>query len=137
MRKPDVVIGKNYLERWFLIPRNRFLNIYLHKFSGSDDDRALHDHPWSSVSILLSGKIHEVLRDKNGKQFENHGLRRFLPKFRSPRYAHRIVLESRFAWTIFITGPRVRRWGFFCKQGWRDCKAFTAIDNNGNERGCV
>ena len=45
--KPKV-IGKNYLSRWHIIPRNRYFNIYLHKFVGSDDDRALHDHPWRS-----------------------------------------------------------------------------------------
>jgi hypothetical protein len=134
--KPSVVIGDNYLSRWYLIPRNRYFNIYLHRYTGSDDARALHDHPWLSMSILLAGQIHEVCRDKYGMKLENHRLRRFIPKYRSSTYAHRIVLESQTAWTIFFTGPRVRRWGFFCKQGWRDYEAFTTIDSNGVERGC-
>lgn len=33
-----------YLLRWYIIP----LNVYLHKFMRSDDDRALHDHPSDS-----------------------------------------------------------------------------------------
>ena len=33
-----------YLHRWYVIPRNRFLNLYLHKFLRDDEDRALHDH---------------------------------------------------------------------------------------------
>jgi len=35
MRKPDFVIGRAgapYLERWWVIPRNRWFNIYLHHF---------------------------------------------------------------------------------------------------------
>lgn len=43
----DFTIGgheRPYLLRWFIIPRNRFFNIYLHKFLRSDDDRALLDH---------------------------------------------------------------------------------------------
>ncbi len=44
MRKPDfTVIGQGteevpYLQRWWVIPRNRWFNIYLHKFQHSDDD---------------------------------------------------------------------------------------------------
>ena len=52
MRAPDEVIGTNYLERWHLIPRNRFFNVYLHKFSGPDSCRELHDHPWWNLSII-------------------------------------------------------------------------------------
>ena len=59
---PDQVIGgrqRPYLLRWFLIPQNRFLNVYLHRFLRSDDDRALHDHPWWNVSLLLEGAYTE------------------------------------------------------------------------------
>src|ERR1700710_2371105 len=63
-RKPDVLIGKQddtYMRRWWVIPRNRWFNIYLHHFLRSDDDRALHDHPWCNLSILLSGSYLEHL----------------------------------------------------------------------------
>lgn len=36
---PDIIIGENgddYLHRWYVIPRNRFFNIYLHYFLRSD-----------------------------------------------------------------------------------------------------
>src|SRR5258707_1186927 len=51
--------GDVYLERWWVIPRNRYFNIYLHHFLRSDDDRALHDHPWWNLSVLLKGKYLE------------------------------------------------------------------------------
>lgn len=62
-RWPDRVIGENvdpYLLRWHLIPRNSFFNIYLHKFMRSDDNRALHDHPWAwNISLILRGQYIE------------------------------------------------------------------------------
>ena len=50
---------REYLWRWHVIPRNRWFNIYLHKFAHGDDDRALHDHPWRSWSLLLDGRYRE------------------------------------------------------------------------------
>jgi hypothetical protein len=43
------------LRRHLLIPRNPIFNVYLHHFLRSDDDRALHDHPWINLSLLLDG----------------------------------------------------------------------------------
>jgi hypothetical protein len=63
-RDPDFIIGGQanpYLLRWWIIPRNRFFNIYLHRFLRSDDDRALHDHSWCNVSILLDGAYYEYM----------------------------------------------------------------------------
>ena len=40
----DLVVGGDadpYLRRWWLIPRNRIFNVYLHHFMRSDDDRVL------------------------------------------------------------------------------------------------
>lgn len=54
--QPHQVIGgldDPYLRRWYVIPRNPWLNVYVHHFLSSDDDRALHDHPWWFVSLML------------------------------------------------------------------------------------
>lgn len=130
--KPSKVIGENYLSRWHIIPRNRFFNIYLHKFTGSDDDKALHSHPWASVSILLKGQLAEIMpgdgRVVGGLRTEQcREVNRFAPIFRSRKHWHRLVLLSDEAWTLFITGPRqhfpalrgadgkpVPRWYFLC-----------------------
>ena len=56
MKPPDFVIGpadNPYLYRWFLLPRNPVANVYLHRFFRDDEDRALHDHPWPFLSIVL------------------------------------------------------------------------------------
>jgi hypothetical protein len=131
MRKPDFVIGDNYMHRWWLIPRNRYFNIYLHKIMQNDDDRALHDHPWWSVSILLKGKLREVLHS---------GLRyplRFIPLFRSSMLAHRLEVVEGPVWTLFITGPVVRSWGFHCPKGWVHWQDFVDQRDTGKVgRGC-
>jgi hypothetical protein len=60
---PAMVIGgceDPYLLRWYVIPRNRWMNIYLHNILRSDIDRCLHDHPWWNCSVLLSGQYTEV-----------------------------------------------------------------------------
>lgn len=149
-REPDFIIGGKedpYLLRWWIIPRNRFFNIYLHKFLRDDDDRALHDHPWVSLSIILRGGYIEHLPNGVIKRRQAGQL-----VFRRAKQAHRIELyregvnscwirgnykDTRPAWTIFITGPRIRQWGFHCPQGWRHWKDFTAPgDSSRVGRGC-
>jgi hypothetical protein len=126
-RPPDRVIGgldNPYLMRWHVIPRNPVLNVYLHLFLRSDDDRALHDHPWCSWSLLLDGQILEQLPDRDGMELRRV-IRRGRWVFRWPREAHRIeVMPWRHALTLFVTGPRVREWGFHCPQGWRPWHRF-------------
>jgi hypothetical protein len=58
-REPDFIIGDNYLRRWWVIPRNREVNVYLHEINKSDDDRAFHDHPWTNTSFLIRGSYIE------------------------------------------------------------------------------
>lgn len=127
-RAPDFIIGGSdnpYLRRWWLIPRNRFFNIYLHQFLRSDDDRALHDHPWVNCSILLSGEYTEVLPTKGGTT-TSRVLTAGSMAFRWPSQAHRVHLHAGPCWTLFITGPRVRQWGFWCPKGWVHWQDFTA-----------
>lgn len=129
MRKPDLVIGDSdapYLLRWWVIPRNPIFNVYLHKILRSDDDRALHDHPWVNLSFILAGEYVEIRPVAIVRRLLRQGLstcwgleteaklrRRFSLVFRRPRDAHRlVVLGDGPVWSLFITGPRVREWGF-------------------------
>jgi hypothetical protein len=136
-RYPDFVIGKNYCRRWWIIPRNRFFNIYLHHFLHSDDDRALHDHPWANASYLLAGQYIEVEILAGG--VERRTLMRAGDwRFRLPTSAHRIeLIGNQVAWSLFITGPVVRDWGFHCPKGWRLWKDFVDERDHGSiGRGC-
>jgi hypothetical protein len=146
-RKPDFVIGGDespYLRRHWLIPRNPVFNIYVHEFLRSDDDRALHDHPWAfNCSILLEGKYIEWTPGRGNAQ-------RPLPSFRRTGQVlfrwggapHRLQLYRAGkcetpCWTVFITGPRVREWGFHCAKGWIHWREFTSPGDKGQiGRGC-
>lgn len=130
LRQPDQIIGEDYLWRWYVIPRNRFFNIYLHRFGRSDDDRALHDHPWYSVSVLLKGESIE-----HSFKGVRH-IPRFIPIFRTAKFAHRLEIVKGPVWTLFITGPRIRSWGFYCPKGWRHWTKFTTPDGSGVGKGC-
>jgi hypothetical protein len=151
LRAPDFVIGgkdRPYLRRWWMIPRNRWFNVYLHEFLRSDDDRALHDHPWINISILLRGSYLE--HQPIGTVRLRKPWRPWAPwrvVFRLPSAAHRIELFRHYGiagtfkeapvWTLFITGPRVRPWGFWCPKGWVHWEDFTARGNSGEVgRGC-
>lgn len=138
-RKPDFIVGgadDPYLLRWWVIPRNRFFNIYLHHFLRSDDDRALHDHPWWNLSILLDGEYTEHTIAAGGvNQAAVRKAGQF--KFRGAKSAHRIELHNGPCWTLFITGPVMRTWGFHCPKGWRPWKQFVDDRDTGKVgRGC-
>lgn len=139
-RTPDVVIGgpdRPYLLRWFVIPRNRLFNVYLHCFLRSDDDRALHDHPWANCSIVLQGEYREHQIAAGG--VHTRSLRRAGDWHIRPsgKIAHRVEID-RPCWTLFLTGPTYREWGFHCPdQGWIHWKRFTAdTDPGAIGKGC-
>ena len=133
--KPDFVISRAregvYLYRWWVLPRNRFFNVYLHHFVGSDEDKALHDHPWVNLSIVLSGRYYEETIGAGGITYSEE-LKEGGIKFRWPRQAHRVQLpDNEACWTLFITGPVVRTWGFHCAKGWVPWRDFVQTDDPG------
>lgn len=142
-RAPDFTIGENKLEpwlsRWWVIPRNRFFNVYLHRIAGDDDDRALHDHSSFNLSIILTAPGYiEIFAD--GRRRERRRGRLILRRGSTP---HRLEVhrdeEQRphVVWTLFLKGPDYREWGFHCPQGWRHWKDYTAPgDKESIGRGC-
>ncbi|GLE58970.1 hypothetical protein NJBCHELONAE_42800 [Mycobacteroides chelonae] len=136
--QPHQIIGGEehpYLLRWYVIPRNRWLNVYLHKFLRDDDDRALHDHPWWFVSVMLRGQYVEVTDQGRAARSAPEPWRLFWGDrplaFRPGTWRHRVELVPAIAhanpflarrdqrrlacWTLIITGRRSRVWGFWCK----------------------
>jgi hypothetical protein len=138
-RAPGLVIGHAsdpYMHRWFVIPKNRFLNIFVHRIMRDDDDRALHDHPWWSISWIFRNHYFDIV-PRNPRAYRLTGRGDLIPirrdewslTFRSATALHRIVLPGpgkQEAWTLFFTGPEYRDWGFLCPSGWRSSKVFSA-----------
>lgn len=143
-REPDFVIGgldNPYLRRHWLLSRNVFFNVYVHEFLRSDDDRAHHDHPWAfNASWMLDGQYLEHTITAGGALVKTHRQAGDF-KFRLGKAPHRVELyRDPYAelnhefpcWTVFITGPRVREWGFYCmERGWIHWKRFTAAGDPG------
>ena len=106
-RPPDFTVGQRYLKRWYIIPRNPFFNIYYHVFGASDDPRFLHDHFYINCSIILEEEYKEHMVDGIHTRKEGDIV------IRLPKTLHRIEIpEGKIVTSLFITGPRVRMWGF-------------------------
>lgn len=124
MRRPDVIIGDDYLRRWWIAPRNRGTNVYLHEILRSDDERAMHDHPWQWTSFIIEGGYIEHTPDGRFERKAGDIV------VKQATDLHRLVIpEGGRAVTLFTTGPIIREWGFACPQGWRHWRDFTASDD--------
>lgn len=152
-RQCDFIIRPSLIDqtyRWWIIPRNKWFNIYLHKWVSSDEARALHDHPWKfNASILIHGSYIEHTLYKNPRRVNEGEI-----VFRRGAAPHRIELDQA-GWsmpcdkypkgemlfehcvTIFITGRKFREWGFLCPKGWRHWEDFCDKRDHGIiGRGC-
>lgn len=140
---PDFIIGPglngvpDYIRRWWVIPRNSFSNIYLHLTQRDDEDRALHDHPWPSRSVILQGGYIEVTPEGAFERMPGDVIERLAED------AHRLVLRRDDdgnpipCISMFFTGPKVREWGFHCPKGWVHWRDFTAgVQGELVGRGC-
>ena len=138
--------ARPYLRRWFMTPwssddhplkSKRLPNIYLHQILRSDDDRALHDHPWDNVSIILwGGYIEHVFayQPVEGRELPpvvQKRRRMFHIVRRRADMPHRLELyrragkdgkgsmtdilygEDKPCWSLFITWRKRRPWGFW------------------------
>lgn len=132
VRQPDFVIGDNYLRRWWVVPRNEGCNVYLHEINRSDDDRALHDHPWDNTSQLLLGSYIEHTPEGSFQRVAGDIVTR------KATDAHRLdIVPGEKAVSLFMTGPKLREWGFHCPQGWRHWRDFVDERDTGQVgRGC-
>lgn len=108
------------------------VNAYIHQFRRSDKD-TVHDHPWRSLSIILDGwylehtpMYHHDLAGPTQTVRRNPG--DIVPRW-SPTAPHRIELADGPVTTLFITGPKLREWGFWCHAGWTHWRRFI-------KRGC-
>ena len=117
--------GATHFKRWCLgaLPNGR--RLYLHHFVGSDMWRDLHDHPKAFLSIgLLGGYVEEVsyFTTSDGQPMRTLKRRRWVaPWFRrfDATHTHRLrIAPGRPCWTLVVTGPYRRAWGFWSADGW-------------------
>lgn len=134
-----------YLSRWFIL-RCQWLYIFIHKFHRSDEDRALHDHPWNYISLILRHGYWEhseetclacqhsrgefcpachgpegyqcTICNRTGKIAVKKFIRAGSIIWRPATWRHRIELvDGKNAWTLIIRFKRRRDWGFWTAEG--------------------
>jgi len=107
-----------YMTRTILL-RTRWGKLMINYFHRSDEDRALHDHPWTFYSLILWRGYLEHTRG---------GVQRIRPRRiikRKPWWTHRVeLIDAKPACTLVWTGRRVRVWGFHTEEGWKDWQTF-------------
>lgn len=159
-RPPDFIIGgadNPYMLRWYLTPWSggrrgkigayltrwqRFLRAlpgaYVHMIVRSDDDRALHDHPWGNCSILLRGSYVEHAILAGGVNVKTR-ISAGDVVFRPAEAAHRLEIDRGPCWSLFLFWRRRREWGFHCPDGWVHWEQFTNPVDGGATigRGCA
>ena len=105
--------------RMYLIPRNRLFNVYLHRYGPKFRDKrmwGLHDHPWSSLSIRLRGRLLEFYHPiKDGIVNTEDQVMRVVPRicYRPAHWSHALTADASITYTLFLTGRFRRAWGFW------------------------
>lgn len=101
----------SYLKRWIL--ETPWFSLRLHKWRGSDDPRAFHDHAWDFATIVLKGSYLDV----NPEGIDRLTAGSF--RFRRAKHRHTVKILQNPTWTFVVTGPVKREFGFWVKGKFR------------------
>ena len=96
-----------YLQRWVI--EFPWLSVRVHHWLLSDDDRAKHDHPWWFLTFVLRGGYDD--HHDNGLDV----VKAPCIRFRAAEHRHIVKVHPGGCWTFIVTGPKIRRWGFWVK----------------------
>lgn len=108
-----------YLKRWSLAERDaegKAGRYYLHNIVGPDKP-FFHDHPWDFRVLVLSGGYIEMQLDEDGFEIEKAHLAGETREIRAER-PHFIKEVFPQTWTLVVTSPVKRDWGFWHDETW-------------------
>ncbi len=122
--------GKPHFRRLPLMLGKNRVSIYLHRFLGPDDARDPHDHPKWFLSIGLWGSYTERVYHRGifvKQQYFSAPWIRLFPA----THTHQLV-ECSGCWTLVVTGPVTRTWGFWpAPDKWVEKQAYVDEINKG------
>ena len=101
-----------YVIRWVF--ETKWFSVRLHKWMGPDDLRNLHDHPWDYWAMVIKGGYTERLEDLNF-----YWMLPWKPVYRKAERKHAVEPFTYPTWSILLTGPEKREWGFWVKGKFR------------------
>ena len=110
LRFDAIADGDYRLDRFHLVESPE-VSIRFHHLVTSDRDDP-HDHPWDYVSTILAGAYREIT--EGGSEV----YRAPVTLIRSAEHAHRLEVVTAPCWSLIVTGPARRRWGFHTEGGW-------------------
>lgn len=85
------------------------IGVFIHKLHKSETKDVFHTHPWDGVSFILgSYNEQEIGQPIKRKSFFN---------FVKATTPHRIEVNDKPVWTLFIHGQKYNKWKVFDKSG--------------------
>lgn len=106
-----------YVHRW--IVETPWGSLRLHHWVGNDDQRALHDHPWAFYTLVLKGGYLDKTEGLRIEEMKPGRLR-----YRPARHTHTVLLTTKDCWTLVLTGPKVRNFGFLVGHNWLNARKY-------------
>lgn len=137
LRRAD---GRVYLDRWGF-GHKRIGAVFLHRMEAPDPGLDLHDHPWTFISLVLSGGYSEERAltrvapalARACERWPAANRRRGLVEYRRRWSIRRMRLDECHrvtsllgdrCWTLVLCGPVRRRWGFYLSDGYMDERTY-------------
>jgi hypothetical protein len=134
--------GEVYLDRLRIV-QTPWFGVYLHRLDVPDPGVDLHDHPWTFASVILRGGYDEEVCDTDdaedcarwAERWPGTCTRGFTRSW-TARSVHRLLLTECHritrlhrspTWTLIITGPRRRSWGFYQPEGFVDHRDYDYV----------
>jgi hypothetical protein len=105
-------IGERFTR--YQLVKTRWFNIYLHQLYAPTWHPECHDHPWGFIAILLKrGYLERVVRmDPETLYTEDIRRRPGSILFRPATFAHNVITPYGESWSLILTTPKSRDWGF-------------------------
>lgn len=85
----------------------RWFNLYLHRLIAETPHAQCHNHPWAFLTIILKGGYNEYTTS-SGWLWRAPGT----VLWRPAKHAHNVTTGKSGMWSLVITGPKNREWGF-------------------------
>lgn len=125
-----------YLHRW--VAQFGKFSVRVHHWMGSDDPRHFHDHQWWFLTLVLKGGYTDIsspnpeagVTSIAWEQSDEPGAVQLATKhheklspgsvrFRPALHTHTVQVDPGGCWTLMITGPPRRDWGFWVNGIWK------------------
>lgn len=111
--------SREFLKRWRLV-QTPWFSIFVHRMQVPDPGNDLHDHPWAFLSLVVKGGYVERVAERGVAGEVLRGRGRWSVAGIRLDQRHTVAAVRDPTWTLIVTGPTRRRWGFFVDGEWQD-----------------